>query len=575
VFVGVSLSGAGSGATSVITNTIEAGVSGGSVTSAADKDIDILAKDNSYIASFGGALAVGIGIAIGSVGGAVGVSVGSTDIGNTVRAKIDNATVTASGDLKVKAEATSNIRAEAIAYATGAGTGAFGAGAAITTNMIHNTVEARIKDADEAGGQEAKGDLVSVQASDSSKIDSNSFGGALSIGGVGFSVGAVLAENAIGGSPNLNGQFAASGGGPHTVRALIENSKVTATEGNVEVKSTSSGILKSTATGGAISVSGGASGAFGIVYAANVINGTTVATVSSSKVTSNNGAVEVLASSEGSITSTPVAFAAAVSGGGGLSGAGVLATNSITPTTSATVVSSSTVNAGTHIKLEAKDLSTIDATILAVSLSVGTNGLAAGVSLADNTAGGTITAATSNSTLTASGGALDGNIDILASANQTVTTFASALSLSIGFIASISGAGATTDETINPNVTASNTGGTLTANGNMVNIHASFTGNSDPQTTAGTVSVSPIGGAFSIVKADALISGTTSAFSAGGTINASGLDIDATDNSTVTSFALSIGVSTGLSISTVMATATLIARHRLTWCGILNTNGGR
>src|SRR5713101_2767251 len=127
----------------------------------------------------------------------------------------------------------------------------------------------------------------------------------------------------------------------------------------------------------------------------------------------------------------------------------------------------------------------------------------------------------------------------------------------MGFIAD-SGAAAKTTETINPNVTASNTNGNLTAVGNTVNIHASFTGNSDPETDAGALSIGLSGsGAFSLVESDALISGSSSAFSAGGTITSNGLDINATDSSTVTSSALSASISIGLSISAVLATATV------------------
>ena len=126
-----------------------------------------------------------------------------------------------------------------------------------------------------------------------------------------------------------------------------------------------------------------------------------------------------------------------------------------------------------------------------------------------------MTASTSGSAVTASGG----NINVIATANQTLNTTSVVLSGSIGFIAA-GGVLARVAETINPNVTASNTGGSLTASGNLVNIHASFTGNVDPEAIAGALAITPVGGAISAVTANANIGGTTRAFSAGGTITA-------------------------------------------------------
>jgi hypothetical protein len=171
--------------------------------------------------------------------------------------------------------------------------------------------------------------------------------------------------------------------------------------------------------------------------------------------------------------------AAFTAGGAGLSGGGVLARNTINPTTTASIASSSTVAAATSVKVDAQDTSTIDATILALNVAAGTNAIAIGIASAENVAGGTITASTSGSTVTAS----SGDIDVLASAHQTLTTYSVLLSAAFGAIA-----GALTsinaNERIEPNVTASVSGGTLTATGNDVNVHATFTGVADPTATA-------------------------------------------------------------------------------------------
>ncbi|NIO40353.1 MAG: hypothetical protein GTO41_09230, partial [Burkholderiales bacterium] len=372
--------------------------------------------------------------------------------------------------------------------------GGFGVGAAISKNSVHNTVEARIVDADAASLQVVSGTTVTVKATDSAAILANAEGFAGSVGIAAASIG--------------------------------------------------------------------------FVEASNTITSSTTARISNSKVLATSGAVEVLASSTGSIKSTPVA--AAIAGGVvTAAGGGVLAKNSITPQTTAKIESNSSVTGSAYVKVEAKDLSSIDATIVAVSAGGGLGAVAIGLASAVNTIGGSIIASTASSTVTAS----SGNIEVLATANETVATFSVVLSASYGAIAA-AGAAASTSETIQPNVTASVAGGSLTASGNQVNIHATFTGNSDPKTTAVSGSVG-FGGAFSGVESHATIGGTTSASASGGTITANVLDIDATDNSTATSFALTTGLSTGISIAAVDATS-IINRTTQAFlgAGTLNTNGG-
>ena len=480
VFVGISLSGAGSVTENAIANTVEAGVAGGSTVSSANgQAISIVAADSSDIGSFSGAVAVAVGAAIFSAGVAVGVSVATADIGNIVRAKIDDSKVSSAAGLTVDAHATGNIRSHGLAAVFAGGSlGGFGAGAAISTNSIHSTVEARILDADAAGGQEATGTFVKVTATDDADILANAVGFAGSVGIAAASIGFVDATNTI----------------TSATTAKIQNSKVTASAAGVEVLAASTGSIKSKPTAAAI--------AGGVVAAA---------------------------------------------------GGGVLSKNSVTPNTTATISGGSLVNAATFVKVEAKDTSTIEATIVAVAAAGGLGAVAVGLAKAEDTIGGSVTGSTAGSTITAS----NGDIDVLATANQTVTTFAVAFAAAFGAIAA-AGVAVLSDEKIQPNVTASVTGGTLTALGHFVNIHASFTGNSHPTTDAGAVSIS-LGGSGSVafVNSDALISGTTSAFAAGGTINANGLDVDATDMNTVTSSATSASFSTSVSISGVVASATV------------------
>ena len=172
LFVGISLAGAGSATTNIITNTVEAGIVGGSTVSSSNaKPVIVDAQDTSDIGSFSGALAVGIGAAIFSGAAAVGVSVATADIGNTVRAKIDDSKVTSAAAVTVEASASGDIQSRAPAGAV-AGGSLFGgaAGAAISVNTVHDIVEARIVDSDAGDSQSVSGTSVKVDASDSAEI---------------------------------------------------------------------------------------------------------------------------------------------------------------------------------------------------------------------------------------------------------------------------------------------------------------------------------------------------------------------------------------------------------------------
>jgi (E)-4-hydroxy-3-methylbut-2-enyl-diphosphate synthase len=61
----------------------------------------VLAEDTSDIASFTGAVAVAVGAAIFSAGVAIGVSVSANDVGNTVRARIDDSKVASAAALSI------------------------------------------------------------------------------------------------------------------------------------------------------------------------------------------------------------------------------------------------------------------------------------------------------------------------------------------------------------------------------------------------------------------------------------------------------------------------------------------
>ncbi|HEX5590080.1 MAG TPA: hypothetical protein VFX65_07310, partial [Candidatus Limnocylindrales bacterium] len=615
--------GAGAVSENFINGTTEAKIANSIVMTKAGAPVEVLATNSSTIKAQAGAAAVATGVAFGG-GGAItmGAGVSDNEIGNTIRATIQAATVTAGDEVRVEARSTATIHSVAIGVAASVAGGVFvgialsGAGSA-TTNQINNTVEATVTGASSVTS--ANGKPITILGEDTSDI--GSFAGALAvavgvaIGGAGAAVGVSVSTNDIGSTARAKiddssavaagsltvearstghirshavaGAFGGGTGGAlgvggaisvnniHTmVEAIVSNADAASSQEvkgtAVAVKATNTADIIANALGLAVSVSIGASFSISFVRAENTITTATTAKVDNSKVTGTTGAVEVLATSTGSIVATPMAAAIANSGAGAAAGGGVRAQNSITPATTATIVGSSSVTAATSVKVEAKDTSSIRAEIITVAAAASLGAIAVGLALADNTIGGTITGSTAGSSVTAS----NGDINVLASANQAVVTYSVVLAAAFGAIGA-SGAAARTDEKIQPNVTASVSGGTLTATGHVVNIHGSFIGNADPETTAGSVTISLGGGAVSLVKADALIAGTTSAFAAGGTISANGLDVKATDQSTVTAYAKSSGISTGLSISGVIANASVTrTTQAYVGAGTLNTNGG-
>ena len=365
--VGIGLSGAGSGSKNNIYNVVEAQILADSiVASGAGCDVTVSASDTSEIGSFAGALAFAITGAIASVGLAVGKSNADNDLGND-RPREDQRL---EGHLRRRryaftASATSKIVSGAAAGGVGISvTVAAGFGAALSSNNIHNTVEAIIEDSDlgDTPAQSVSGTSVTVKAEDDSDILSTS------LGALGRGVRRRERRHRLRpvGQHDHDGD---QGRDPELARRLVGRRR----------------------------------------RGARVVQG-----------------LDHREADRGSDR---------VSGGGSVSGGGVLSKNTVTPSTTATINGGSSVSGATHVKVEAKDESSIDATIVAVSVAGASNAVAIGISRAENTIGGSISASISGSTVVALGGAADGDIDVLASANQTVTTFSVLLSAAFGAIA--------------------------------------------------------------------------------------------------------------------------------------------
>ena len=158
-------------------NTIEAKVSGSTLTTTNGGNVNILASDNTTINALVGA------VAISADSSAVGASFASNYIANNITAKVENSTITSSGDVKVDAEESSAIHSLSIG---GAGGEEFAVAGSLSANVITTNVTGAIT-----------GGASSVSAKNNLRVIANNtanivaIAGALAIGGkagVGLSV---------------------------------------------------------------------------------------------------------------------------------------------------------------------------------------------------------------------------------------------------------------------------------------------------------------------------------------------------------------------------------------------------
>ncbi|MFO0880817.1 MAG: hypothetical protein U0840_26095, partial [Gemmataceae bacterium] len=222
--VAVSVSGAlgnnnavgGALPVNVISNEFVGRIKDSTVTAAGDVEIQVVDK-----ASIGnGAL----GAAVGQNAG--GATVGSSTIANTLRAVIENSTVTA-GQMVI-ARATEEAKIITVSLGL-AGAANFALGGSIGVNVITNQVDAHI-----SANSVVQATLVNVSATDTSTIY-------MGLGGIAVS-GNTAAGAAVGSNSVAN-----------TVTAYIDRSSVIATTDDVRVLARSNPTIGGGAIGGAIS----------------------------------------------------------------------------------------------------------------------------------------------------------------------------------------------------------------------------------------------------------------------------------------------------------------------------------
>ena len=310
---GVAVSGAGSGASNTIHDTVQAEIETGSLVTASTGDVTLTATDTSTIQTLAGAFAVSFaagdaGVASLSFGR---LSVAVNNIGNTVQTLISDATVGGAGGVVMTATETAQIEALTVAgtfsIATGSsGAVGFGGAGAGSGNTIDNTVSSTIVDGSMISAGMAG--AVQVTASDTSGITANagSFAGsvALSEGALGGAVGAAAAVNTIG----------------DTVDAYVDHSKITS-GGAVTVDASANDNIFTIAVGVALAAAGGEGGGLSFAGAGsgsgNTVGNTVEAAIKDgSTVTSADlGAVNVTATDESKITAAAGSVALGLAGG--------------------------------------------------------------------------------------------------------------------------------------------------------------------------------------------------------------------------------------------------------------------
>jgi hypothetical protein len=513
-------SGGAAFAVNVIADTAHAQVENSQV-SLASGGVTVTASDTSSIVSDTGSAALAVAAnPTESLAITLGVGVSVNTISDDVAAEIDGSTITSMAGVSVEATFAAEIFAFSygLAGAIGGGIEDLGVGIAgagsISVATIAGNATARIADSTvHAGGD------VTVEATDSAKIDTFSGAAALAVGvsadvGVGVAVGVSVATNDIHGSTiasidggstidhagsvtvkaistetvhavTLGGAAAAgigldaagvaiAGSGAlsinevhKTVTASVEDSQVTAT-GLVDVEASDASKITADAGGFALAIAASSdavaiSVGVGASLAINDIGIGVSAAVDGTGL--NAGDLTVAASSDASIDALGMVGTAAVAVGSfalGAAGAAAISVNTITDTVRAEIANNSRVNLSSgRVRVSARDSSHINAdsgsAALAVAVSPGGFALAGGLaaSLSVNKITNDISAVIDNSTVTSKAGV---SVESTSAAGIHAYSFGLSGVVAAGagpLSAALSGAGSGSGDTITNTITAS------------------------------------------------------------------------------------------------------------------------
>ena len=510
-FLSLSVAGAGAEAANVILTTTEAWIGlrdvpvssdpgstvsvAGAITITATNDATITAAIASAAASLGsgalaGAVSIGTSLARNFIGWTPGAGAPAfTPI--TVRAFISDSSVGAGGAIDVLATDTAIVTAQVAALSSAVALAAIGgialaaAGAGVELeNRVSATVAAFIASTRRTGV--TAGFSVTVRATDSSTITADAAAASVAATssaagstGVALSTGVSLTSNLV----------------SNDVSAAITSAKVSsANSGSITVEAIAIATISATSraasaafTASGIAVSGGGASATAAVTS------TVTAKVTSSTLTSA-AALTIAARDTSRITAIVQAAALALAGLSG-SAAGSVATVTVTPTLEASATSS-TLLAGDAIEISATALeygrAQADGIAIATGAAVADSQATATVSprLSAFVSGGSVTSTTSSLSITArlnTAGELPAATTALPLGASAEARAASA--------AFISGTGPRSSAVENGTLSASASGGTLSAGG-AITLAAFGTAAPDALTTGFAGGVAGIGSAF-------------------------------------------------------------------------------
>lgn len=411
------ISGAGAVATNIISNSTRAYISNAIAVNAKGA-VSLSSSDTSTINAFAGQLS-------GGTSAALGVSLAINTISNQITSDLDKANLTTqTGALTLNATSNSQIKSAA-AGASLAGT--VSAAGALTLNTIRNVIRAGISNNSVVQTQGA----TNLSATDTSTIDSLAGQVSLSLQG---SVGASVATNDINnqivatidrsrltatGGANLNaqsqatvnaisvggtgaGSFAAGGAVTlnkigNVIRAAIANTANVQTQGAINITASDNSTIN--AFSGQLSLSGGAS--VGASVATNDIANQVIAEINQSTAIASAGAINLSATSTGTIK----AAAAGGAGAGLFAAGGAVTLNKIANRTGAGIAGASTVQAQGNIIATSTNNSTINSFAGQIS---GAGGAAIGAAVAINSIGN-VTVAYLAGTVTSNAGRVSAN----------------------------------------------------------------------------------------------------------------------------------------------------------------------
>ena len=521
---GFSASGSGAGAYNTIANTIQAGITGGTITAGTlpTDSLSLSATDQSQITCNSGAGSLSTSGGEGSVSLAPGVVVAQNTVGNTTEAFVGNLTSTSSapttsvivaGPLTITAAATPEVRSTAVAVAVSAAFSAAsfafaGSGANVTTTL-NGKVQAGILTgasvtSNLSGSSSVIGVLVSASAAPT--VSSTVGSSAIAVGLIGASIGVSLAQ-------------------------ITDNDSVTAViEGNVttrgtpiQVTTTGQASLTDLAVATAASVSANVAAAGGNAQITNNAKYQSVVAQTALINTGTNssgiyGNLSVIATSTDSLNAQVDGGVAAVGSIGAF-----LASASSGGTTSASVSPSSTIIVG-NLLITA----TTNQTVATSGDSV-TVGLLTGVGVTLNSAAReTVSAVLGVATATSPANVYAyGNTTVQSISNNTVTANNGVSSSDPNISISEVGAGIyQTTVTASPTVTATVQNVNLTLPGAFT-VNATSTNTASAQTASGSGAI--VGGTAAV--STTINSPTLTVTVSGGTIQANTITISGQNTS--------------------------------------------